>query len=30
LSRQIGRFELADGSTLFLDEVGDCHGDFKS
>ena len=23
LSRQIGRFELANGSTLFLDEVGD-------
>jgi transcriptional regulator with GAF, ATPase, and Fis domain len=23
LSRQIGRFELAEGSTLFLDEVGD-------
>jgi PAS domain S-box-containing protein len=23
LSRQIGRFELADGSTIFLDEVGD-------
>ena len=23
LSRQVGRFELADGSTLFLDEVGD-------
>jgi transcriptional regulator with GAF, ATPase, and Fis domain len=23
LSRQIGRFELADGSTLFLDEIGD-------
>ena len=23
LARQIGRFELADGSTLFLDEVGD-------
>jgi formate hydrogenlyase transcriptional activator len=23
LSRQIGRFELADGSTLFLDEVGE-------
>ena len=22
LSRQIGRFELAHGSTLFLDEVG--------
>jgi formate hydrogenlyase transcriptional activator len=23
LSRQLGRFELADGSTLFLDEIGD-------
>ncbi len=23
LSRQVGRFELADGSTIFLDEVGD-------
>ncbi|MBN2450302.1 MAG: sigma 54-interacting transcriptional regulator [Lentisphaeria bacterium] len=23
LSRQVGRFELADGSTLFLDEIGD-------
>ena len=23
LSKQIGRFELADGSTIFLDEVGD-------
>ena len=23
LARQVGRFELADGSTLFLDEVGD-------
>jgi PAS domain S-box-containing protein len=23
MSRQIGRFELADGSTLFLDEIGD-------
>jgi len=23
LSRQIGRFEVADGSTIFLDEVGD-------
>jgi transcriptional regulator with GAF, ATPase, and Fis domain len=23
LARQIGRFELADGSTMFLDEVGD-------
>ena len=23
LSRQIGRFELAEGSTLFLDEIGD-------
>jgi PAS domain S-box-containing protein len=23
LSRQVGRFELADGSTIFLDEIGD-------
>jgi len=23
LSRQLGRFELADGSTIFLDEIGD-------
>jgi PAS domain S-box-containing protein len=23
LSKQVGRFELADGSTLFLDEIGD-------
>jgi transcriptional regulator with GAF, ATPase, and Fis domain len=23
LSRQIGRFEMADGSTIFLDEIGD-------
>jgi transcriptional regulator with GAF, ATPase, and Fis domain len=23
LSKQVGRFELADGSTLFLDEVGE-------
>jgi transcriptional regulator with GAF, ATPase, and Fis domain len=23
LSRQIGRFEIADGSTIFLDEIGD-------
>jgi transcriptional regulator with GAF, ATPase, and Fis domain len=23
LTRQVGRFELADGSTLFLDEIGD-------
>ena len=22
-SRQVGRFELADGSTIFLDEIGD-------
>ena len=23
LTRQVGRFEVADGSTLFLDEVGE-------
>ena len=23
MSRQIGRFEIADGSTLFLDEIGE-------
>jgi PAS domain S-box-containing protein len=30
LSRQIGRFELADGSTLFLDEVGELPLDLQS
>ncbi len=29
LSRQAGRFEIADGSSLFLDEVGDCRPDLQ-
>ena len=29
LSRQIGRFEVADGSTIFLDEIGDLTGDVQ-
>ena len=29
LSRQIGRFELADGSTIFLDEIGDLPPDVQ-
>jgi len=29
LSRQVGRFELADGSTIFLDEVGDVPADIQ-
>jgi formate hydrogenlyase transcriptional activator len=29
LSKQIGRFELANGSTLFLDEVGDLPSDVQ-
>ena len=29
LSRQIGRFELADGSTIFLDEIGDLPADVQ-
>jgi transcriptional regulator with GAF, ATPase, and Fis domain len=29
LSRQIGRFELADHSTIFLDEIGDLPGDVQ-
>ena len=29
LSRQIGRFELANGSTLFLDEIGDLPSDVQ-
>jgi formate hydrogenlyase transcriptional activator len=29
LSRQIGRFELADGSTIFLDEIGDLSSDVQ-
>jgi formate hydrogenlyase transcriptional activator len=30
LSRQIGRFEVADGSTIFLDEVGELSLDVQS
>jgi formate hydrogenlyase transcriptional activator len=29
LSRQVGRFELADRSTIFLDEIGDLPGDVQ-
>jgi PAS domain S-box-containing protein len=29
LSRQIGRFELADNSTIFLDEIGDLSADVQ-
>ena len=29
LTRQIGRFELADGSTIFLDEIGDLPPDVQ-
>ena len=29
LARQIGRFELADHSTIFLDEIGDLPGDLQ-
>jgi formate hydrogenlyase transcriptional activator len=29
LTRQVGRFEIADGSTLFLDEIGDLPGDVQ-
>jgi transcriptional regulator with GAF, ATPase, and Fis domain len=29
LSRQVGRFELADGSTIFLDEIGDLPPDVQ-
>jgi len=29
LARQIGRFELADGSTIFLDEIGDLPADVQ-
>jgi len=29
LSKQIGRFEMADGSTLFLDEIGDLSMDIQ-
>jgi transcriptional regulator with GAF, ATPase, and Fis domain len=27
LERRIGRFELANGGTIFLDEIGDLPGD---
>jgi transcriptional regulator with GAF, ATPase, and Fis domain len=30
MSRQIGRFEIADGSTLFLDEIGELPLDLQS
>lgn len=30
LTKQIGRFEAADGSTLFLDEVGDLHFELQA
>jgi formate hydrogenlyase transcriptional activator len=30
LSRQVGRFELADGSTIFLDEIGDLPTDVQA
>ena len=30
MTKQIGRFELADGSTLFLDEIGDLPPDLQS
>jgi len=29
LTRQVGRFEVADGSTLFLDEVGELPADVQ-
>jgi formate hydrogenlyase transcriptional activator len=29
LTRQVGRFELADGSTIFLDEIGDLPSDVQ-
>jgi transcriptional regulator with GAF, ATPase, and Fis domain len=29
LARQVGRFELADGSTIFLDEIGDLPADVQ-
>ena len=29
LARQVGRFELADRSTIFLDEIGDIHPDMQ-
>ena len=30
LTRRIGRFELADGGTIFLDEIGDLPGDLQA
>jgi transcriptional regulator with GAF, ATPase, and Fis domain len=30
LSRQIGRFEIANGSTIFLDEIGELSGDLQA
>ncbi|MCX5852868.1 MAG: sigma 54-interacting transcriptional regulator [Deltaproteobacteria bacterium] len=30
LTRMIGRFEVADGSTLFLDEIGELHYELQS
>jgi formate hydrogenlyase transcriptional activator len=30
LSRKIGRFEMADGGTIFLDEIGDLHLDLQA
>ena len=30
LSRRIGRFELADGGTIFLDEIGDLPGELQA
>ncbi len=30
LSQELGRFELADGGTIFLDEIGDIHPDLQT
>jgi transcriptional regulator with GAF, ATPase, and Fis domain len=30
ISRQIGRFEIANGSTIFLDEIGELQGDLQA
>ena len=30
VSRQIGRFEIANGSTIFLDEIGDLSADLQA
>jgi transcriptional regulator with GAF, ATPase, and Fis domain len=30
LSKQIGRFEIANGSTIFLDEIGELSGDLQA